>query len=307
MRVYGLSLGLVLGFASAASGQVTLEVTQDQQQFLQGEAIQVAVRITNRSGQTLHLGEEQDWLTFDIEPREGAVVSKVAEVPVQGAFDLESSRVAIKRVDLAPWFAPMQPGHYGITATLHIKDWNRQVLSPPKFFDIIEGAKLWEQEVGIPDDSGTNGTPELRKYILQQANYLKGQIRLYLRVTDSYGKTYRVFPIGPMISFGRPEAQVDKFSHLHVLYQSGPSLFSYTVYDYEGNLLARQSYDYQGTRPKLRVDEDAIVFVYGGVRRYASNDVPSTPEDTLKPVARTNEVPPPYTPEPASKKGSKKK
>src|SRR5512133_290514 len=303
MRAYQVLMGLVLASLATASAQVTVEVTQEQNQFLQGEAIPVAVRITNRSGQTLHLGEEQDWLTFDIEAREGSVVSKTADVPVSGEFDLESSRVAIKRVDLAPCFGPMQPGHYGITATVHIKEWNRQVLSPAKFFDVIEGAKLWEQEVGIPDDSGTSsGSPEMRKYILQQANYLKGQIRLYLRVTDTYGKTYRLFPIGPMISFGRPEAQVDKFSHLHVLYQSGPSLFSYTVYDYEGNMLARQGYDYRESRPRLRVDEDAIIFVYGGIRHYLPNDIPPTPEDTLKPVERTNEPPKTATPDTGAKK-----
>lgn len=292
MRVYRLAAALWLGLICACSAQVTVEVTQEQQQFLQGEAIHVAVRITNRSGQTLHLGDEEDWLKLDIEAREGSIVSKTGDVPVKGSFDLESSSVAIKRLDLAPYFAPMQPGHYGITATVHIKDWNRDILSPPKFFDIIEGAKLWEQEVGVPPETpGASTSPEVRKYILQQANYLKGQIRLYLRVTDSYGKTYRVFPIGQMISFGRPEAQVDKFCHLHVLYQNGPSLFSYTVYDLDGSLLARQSFDYEATRPKLRMDEDGIVFVFGGVRRITLNDVPPASEDTLQPAARTNDLP----------------
>lgn len=313
MRAFVLIGGLVLAFGVAAPAQVTVEVTQEQQQFLQGEAIPVAVRITNRSGQTLHLGEELDWLEFTIEARDGAPVSSIGEVPVAGAFELESSLVATKRVDLAPYFAPMQPGRYGITATVYIKDWKRQISSPLKFFDIIEGAKLWQQEFGVPSESGPNAAPEVRRYILQQANYLKGQIRLYLRVTDSYGKTFRVFPIGQMISFGRPEAQLDKFSHLHVLYQNGPGQFSYTVYDYNGMLLARQSYEYQGTRPKLRVDEDGIIYVFGGVRRPGPTDVPPTPEDTLTPATPTNQIPAPATvqktepPEKPSKKTGKSK
>jgi hypothetical protein len=312
MRAFGLVWGLVLAFSAAAPAQVTVELTQEQQQFLQGEAIPVAVRITNRSGQSLHLGEEEDWLTFTIETREGAPVPSTGNVPVQGAFELESSHMATKRADLAPHFSPMLPGHYGITATVFIKDWNRQIASPVKYFDIVEGAKLWEQEFGIPVEPGSTATPEVRKYILQQANYLKGQIRLYLRVTDSYGKTYRVFPIGQVISFGRPEAQVDKFSHLHVLYQNGPGQFSYTVYDHDGMLLARQTYDYQGSRPKLRSDEDSVIYVFGGVRRYSSTDVPQSPEeDAIKPATatRTNDVPPPYNPaektDKPKKKGSK--
>jgi hypothetical protein len=287
VKKYAIALcALWAGWTACA--QVTVEITQEQQQFLQGEAINVAVRITNRSGQTLKFGETDDWLTLGIESREGLVVGKLEEVPVKGEFDLESMKVATKRANITPYFAPMRPGNYGITATLYVKEWNREITSPVKYFDVIEGAKLWEQEVGVPNDD--NSPPEIRKYTLQQANYLKGLIRLYLRVSDTYGKTYRVFPIGPMISFGRPEPQVDKFGHLHVLYQTGPSLFSYTVYDLEGTLLARQAYEYQATRPKLRMDEDGIVFVFGGVRRLTPNDVPPSSEDDLKPVGSTNSV-----------------
>src|SRR6185295_6445177 len=112
---------------------------------------------------------------------------------------------------LAPYFTLLKPGHYSVTATVRIKSWERELTSPPKGFDIIHGAKLWEQDFGLPaSTSSTNASPEVRKYILEQANYLKGQIRLYLRVTDGSGlRSMRVFPIGQMISFSRPECQVD--------------------------------------------------------------------------------------------------
>ncbi len=288
-----------------ALAQVTVEVTQEQHQFLQGESLPVAVRITNRSGQTLHLGADEDWLTFSIEGQDGRIVSKISEVPVKGEFDLESSLVATKRADLVSSFAPMTPGHYAIVATIRIKEWNREISSPPAYFDIIEGAKLWEQEVGVPPSTtGAAAAPELRKYILQQANYLRGQIRLYLRITDSYGKTYRVFPVGRLVSFSRPEPQVDKFSHLHLLYQNGPSSFSYCVFDLDGTVLARQTYEYSGSRPVLRMDDDGTVFIVGGVRRISSKDVPpASPEDNLQPV-QTNDVSKTNTP--PTKKKSKR-
>lgn len=139
-------------------------------------------------------------------------------------------------------------------------------------------SKIWEQEVGIPPSAGSAGAaPEIRKYILQQANYLKGRIRLYLRVMDANGKVFRVFPIGPMVSFGRPEPQVDKASNLHVLYQYGPSAFSYTVFSPQGDLLVRRTYDYVGSRPRLGLDEAGDITVLGGVRRFAATDLPKPP------------------------------
>ncbi|HEY5910777.1 MAG TPA: hypothetical protein VJA21_09265 [Verrucomicrobiae bacterium] len=286
MKVSGLGAILLAGSLLPACGQMTVEVTQDQDQFLEGESLPVAVRIANRSGQTLRLGAAEDWLSFTIESREGPVVSKIGEAPVKGEFDLESSEIATKRVDLVSYFAPMAPGHYAIVATVHVKEWNRDIASPPRYFDVIDGTRLWEQEVGVPTAPGvSNAAPELRKYILQQANYLRSQVRLYLRITDSYGKTYRVFPIGNLVSFSRPEPQVDRFSRLHVLFQNGPTRFSYSSFDLDGTLLARQTYDYVGARPRLRVDDDGAISVFGGVRRTTASDVPPPVfENNLRPL-----------------------
>ncbi len=294
MKVSVWWLALLAASLATARAQVLVEVTQDQKQFLQGEELPVAVRVINRSGQTLHLGEETNWLTFSIETREGSVAEKLGEVPVVGGFDLESSKVAIKRVNLAPYFNLTQPGGYAILATVRIPQWGREVTSPPRPFTIIEGAKLWEQEVGVPGSATAGGMPEIRKYILQQANYLKGELRLYLRVTDSYGKVIRVQPIGPVVSFGRPETQVDKVSNLHLLYQNGPYAFSYSRFNTDGQLLERQTYDYVNTRPRLKEDDAGNITVSGGVRRVVASDVPPPNPDVAAEApskSRTTEKP----------------
>jgi len=276
MKVLGLWLMLLAAALPPVSAQVTVEVTQEQDQFLPAESMPVAVRITNRSGQALRLGQGEDWLTFSVESRKSEVVPKIGEVPVAGEFVLESSRVATKRVDLAPYFVLNRPGRYSVTATIQIKDWNQSLRSEPKNFDVIEGARLWEQEIGVPDSAaGTNATPEVRKFILQQANYLKSQLRLYVRLTDaSETRTFRVFPLGSLVSFGRPEPQVDKFSSLHVLYQEGPHAFIYTVVNSDGEIITRRTYDYVDKRPRLVPDTEGKVLVTGGVRRPTAKDVP---------------------------------
>ncbi len=298
MKFCACGLGVLLFSLGLASAQVTVEVTQDQEQFLPGEALPVAVRITNRSGQTLHLGAEDDWLSFIVEGRDGRVVEKSGDVPVVGEFELPPSKVAIKRVDLAPCFPVTTPGRYSITAVVRVRSWNQELTSPAKSFDLIEGTSLYEQEVGVPRTEGdTNSAPEVRRYLLQQANYIRGQLRLYLRVTDAYGKPLRVCPIGKLLSFSRPEAEVDNTSRLHVLYQDGPRSFSYNVFDVQGLVSARQTYDYVTNRPHLRNDREGNISVAGGLRRVTPNDVPPPKDDDidspLPPVEPSTNTPPP--------------
>jgi hypothetical protein len=274
MKCSGLLLAVLLASMGSLSAQVTVEVTLDQEQFLPGEALPAVVRITNRSGQTLHLGSDAAWLRFSIESREGSVVLKKGEAPVVEAFSLESSKRAIKRVDLEPYFNLAKAGRYSIVAAVTVKEWNQQITSDPKSFDIIEGSKLWEQEIGVPNPgAASNPTPEVRKYTLQEAYHLQKNLMLYLRLTDATGKINKVFPIGPMVSFGQPDPEVDQLSNLHVLYQNGPHSFDYTVINPDGDVLLHQGYEYT-TRPRLQADGNGNFTVVGGVRRMASDDVP---------------------------------
>jgi len=285
MKKIGLCLGLLAAFLAPLSAQVRIEVALDQEQFLCGEPVPAAVRIHNRSGETLRLGAQDNWLTFSIESREQPLVAKLGDVPVVGAFDLQSSKVGTKRVDLAPYFSLDQPGHYTVIATMRIPGWEHELTSPPTAFDVIEGAKLWEREFGVPPPGAApNAEPEVRRYVLQQANYVKNQIGLYLRVTDASGKALRVIPLGRMISFSRPEAQVDRFSDLHVLYQNGPRSFSYTVVNPAGSVVTHQTHEYINSRPRLQADSEGGISVQGGVRRMTANDIP-------KPLAPPQEAP----------------
>jgi hypothetical protein len=278
---------LAIIFVSRAAAQVEVTLSLDQEQFLPSETIPLAVKITNRSGQQLHLGADADWLTFGVESADGFVVLKNSEVPVTGAFDLETGQLAIKRVDLQPYFNLAKPGRYRVTATLHIKDWGVQLASAPKNFDVITGAKLWEQDFGV---ATTNGMPEARKYLLEQANYLKEQLRLYVQVSDpSESQVFKVTALGPMVSFSHPEAQVDRQSRLNVLWQTGAQGFSFVVVNPDGTAAPVEYYDIFPTRPKLAVTDNGDVVVVGGARRAKAAELPmvKSPDElqhTVQPV-----------------------
>jgi len=259
-----------------APAQVSVEVTLDQDQFLPSETLPVAVHITNRSGQPLHLGADANWLTFDVESADGFIVVKNAEVPVTGEFDLDSSQVATKRVNLEPYFGLARAGRYRVVATLRIKEWGAVVSSGPQTFDVIDGAKLWSQDFGLPVPAGvTNRAPEVRKYVLEEANYLRQQLRMYALVSDASGsRVFKVSPIGAMVSFSQPDAQLDRASRLHVLYQSGASTFTYAVINPDGEIVQKEIYDYLNTHPRLRATGDGSITVNGGVRRLKADEMP---------------------------------
>jgi hypothetical protein len=280
VKASALFLVVLFGVLGRLSAQVSVDIALVQEQFLSGETLNASVLVTNRSGQVIRFGSDDSWLTFTIESQDHFVVSRNGTPPVAGEFALESSKRAIKTVELTPYFNFSNSGRYTITATIWIKEWNQQFTSAPKAFEIIQGVKLWEEEVGVPKpDGATNAVPELRRYVLQQANYLRKQLMLYLQITDRTGKVYRVFPLGPMLSFGQPEAQVDKISNLHVLYQTGPHSFSYIVVNPDGTVIVRQTYDYT-TRPRLTMDDEGKLKVVGGARRVTVTDVPTFSGET---------------------------
>ncbi len=294
LSILGLAL---LSLFNAPAQVVTVQVTTDQDQFLPGESLPVTVRIANNSGQSLHLGADANWLTFNVESADNnGVVMKNADPPVVDVFDLGSSEVATKRLNLAPYFALTRAGSYRVVATVRIPEWGKAVTSPAREFDIIDGAQLWSQDFGLPMPAGvTNQLPIVRKYILEEANYLRKQLRLYVLVSDPSGALIlKASAIGPMVSFSQPEAQLDRASNLHVLYQSGAQSFIYSVVNPDGNIVQQEIYDYLGTRPRLALNDDGNIVVKGGVRRPKPGEMPvikspdqlSAPAPTPAPAKR---------------------
>lgn len=287
MKTFPVILALAWLAFSSASAQVSVELALDQDQFLPGESLPVAVKITNRSGRLLHLGAAADWVTFSVESVDGFVVSKTSEVPVAGEFDLESSQMGTKRVDIMPYFGITKPGRYKVTATLRIKDWSAQTASAPKTFDVINGAKLWSQDFGVP---ATNGVPEMRKFTLEKASYVRSQMRLYVQVSDAAeSRLIRTRELGPTVSFSRPEAQVDRRSLLHVLWQSGAQSFNYCAVDPDGTIVRRENYDDFNTRPRLAVNDNGEVLIIGGIRRSKPGEVPAVQPPVEVPAATPTE------------------
>src|SRR5687768_4256401 len=132
MQSFLLSLGVLLLTLVSLDAQVSVELVLDQQQYLRDEPVVAKVRITNRSGKTLKLGREADWLSFSVETREGRSTARISDVPVQEEFTLGSSIVATRTVDLMPHYDLSAAGQYTVAATIKVPGWNQELPTKPK-------------------------------------------------------------------------------------------------------------------------------------------------------------------------------
>lgn len=270
-----------------AHAQVTAEVILDRQTFIADEAVVAGVKVVNFSGRTLKLGADPKWIRFNLASDTKQVVDKDGDVPMDRAFDLESSNQAIRRANITPYFRFSQPGHYRLSATVTIPGVG-EITAKPASFDLMSGSRLWEQACGFTPKSGPE---ETRRFILIRASH-NNQMRLYVRVTDAEERrVFQVYPIGTLLTFSAPEKQIDRHSNLHVLSQFTARAFNYCVIDPNGNLILRQTWDYTANRPILVLDDSGEIMVKGGARHPTASDLPGEGPDAAVKTTQ-NEVPP---------------
>ncbi len=284
MKIAVALLAAWMGFTLRA--QVEVEIRCAQKRFLPSESIPLSVRIGNLTGMPLKLGTWPGWLSFSVEQMPAGVVKKIGDISESGEFTLEQSTVGTIKYDLSSVFEIDQMGNYRVTATVTPLEGGESFTSAPFPIEVVNGTRIEDRTFGytLPD-----GTIEQRKYILQQANYLK-QLQLYLRVTDrSESHTYKVISLGGLVSFKRPEFLVDKQSRFHILHQYSATESRYHVIDPDGTVITKEIRVGGDRRPQLRVNDEGLVAVIGGVRRLDKSDVPPPTEAEWK-AARDAEI-----------------
>lgn len=281
-RLAGLlvvSAALLLGPAvpRAAAAAIELQLLLDETIFLPGEELPVGVRIANLSGAPVTFGASSNWLIFYAETKEGDIVTRLGQVPVTGEFTLDSTKAGTKWWNLQPYFDLTTPGSYNLYAEIRVPEWNERLVSEPVPIAIQNARSLWEIAFGVPPGAGADPStePEIRRYSLVAASRQKER-RLYARVTDqSGGYIHRVVLLDRLLSFATPQQQLDARGHLHVLFQTGSSSYTYTVIDPDGLLTIRQRHDITpNSRPRLATESDGTITVAGGRRTPTPSDVP---------------------------------
>lgn len=276
----------LLAAGSVARGQslgLTAQLILKPDILLPAEDMNLKLRIVNRSGQTLLLGGSDDWVTFTIQDATGFIAPILSPMANAGPFTLATGMMGTRDFNPAPNFDFRKPGRYTISAQIQIPQWHQTISCKPIAFTVVEGTPLpgmANLEFGLPTaPDQTNTAPVTRRYSLLRVAY-QDELKLYFRLTDSSGQILRCCAAGRLLSFSVPEARIDPFNNLHLLWQTGAKEFTYLVYTPDGGLLLRETHAYTDTRPTLVVNEHNNVEVAGGVRVYSAGDIPSPIRET---------------------------
>ena len=273
-----LLIGLAL--AATAQAQIQVELKFSRLQYVAYEPVIATVKITNLAGRDIDLRDEagQRWFGFEITANEGRYLAPTAQ-PAEPPLKIDAGQTVTRKVNLTPLFPVHDLGPYRVRANVFFADLNKFFYSPTKVFHVGDARPIWQRTVGIPDDSPAAGN--VRTYSLL-SNRFADHTKLYVRVEDkSTGAVYNTFPLGRVIAYDGPHAELDRGNQLHVLHCAAPRTWAYSQIGLNGQLLARSTFMETKTRPRLRQTPDGNVAVRGGMLDAPVAQSPQNPASKL--------------------------
>ncbi|HEY8899847.1 MAG TPA: hypothetical protein VIM61_05500 [Chthoniobacterales bacterium] len=244
-----LALGALLVFLPQADAQVRVDLGLRRSLFIRYEPVIATVTITNLSGRDIELNnvDNHKWFSFNIvSVQQGQADSPVP--PYNADYSLDPVTIpagqSLKRaVNITPLYPITEYGIYRVRATIYEAQSRRFYSSnPPLNIEITEGRTLWEQTVGVPANQSTSDGVETRTLTLL-THRLPDQTQLYLRIQDKErGLIYCTHQLGRVVSFNKPQVEIDANNDIHILQNTSPRMFLYTKVGLDGKILDRKQY-----------------------------------------------------------------
>jgi hypothetical protein len=284
MRILA-SLLLALLLAGTAQAQIQVELKLRRIQHVAHEPVIATVTITNLAGREIELRNDagQTWFGFEVTANEGRYLPAAPRDP-EPPLRMATGQTVTRKVNLTAIFPVQELGPYHVRANVFFADLNKFFYSQSKVFQVGDARPIWQRTVGVPDSAA--GPGDVRTYSLL-SNRFPDHTKLYVRVEDkSTGAVYSTFPLGRVIAYEQPQAELDRANQLHVLHCSAPRTWAYSQIGINGQLIAHRTFMETKTRPRLRPTADGAVAVRGGML-----DVPAT-QTSKNPGPKLSDRPP---------------
>jgi hypothetical protein len=255
----------VLLSATAAKGQIQVDLKFKRLQYIAYEPVVATLAITNLAGRDIELQDAngQSWLGFEVTGNEGQPIAPLNGDNVQPPLKIEAGQRVTRQIDLGPLYPVHDFGAYHVRTNVYFADLAKFFYSATRVFEVTDARPIWQQTVGIPTGAPASG--DVRTYSLL-TNRFPDHTSLYVRVQDKdSGIVYATYSLGRTIAFEQPQAEIDRANQLHVLHCAAPRAWSYSRIDLNGQLLEHSSFMETKNRPRLVHSPNGEVAVRGGM------------------------------------------
>src|SRR5215469_2664808 len=258
------SAGVFL-FATAADGQIQVDLKFKRLQYIAYEPVVATVAITNLAGRDIELrdADGQSWLGFELTGSEEEPIAPLSTANREPPLKIAAGQRVTRQIDLTPLYPVHEFGDYHVRTNVYFADLGKFFYSPNRVFEVTDARPIWEQTVGVPN--GVAGSGEVRTYSLL-TNRFPDHTSLYVRVQDKdTGVVYATYSLGRTIALEQPQAEIDRANQLHVLHCAAPRAWSYARIGLNGELLTHSSFMETKTRPHLVHSGNGEIAVHGGM------------------------------------------
>lgn len=225
---------LCLFTAGQAAAHVDVRLQPVRGEFLLGEGVSVKLRITNHSDTVLVLDNTPDrqWLHFTLtrsgssQPLAPKAIPSFKKIVVNPG----SSHEVV--VNLRPYFYFNSVGSFKIVATVRMPDMQSTYSSNRASFTLSNGGSVRSFAV---HSGGRNLKLNVKIMRAGEKDCLFGQV-----VNADSGAVIGACYLGQYLNFMEPRVMIDRKQNLHVLCQSTPTYFTYSVMGTDGSRLSYQ-------------------------------------------------------------------
>lgn len=273
--------------ASSVFSQISMEITLNQDVYLQYEPVYVRVYMRNMSAHSLAFGESkglQGTLSFHIYPagRNATLIppKKAGVLPSMTGVILQPGTVRQFTFLLSKFYDIRRLGPLSIKAVVSHPQLPASYESNTVHCKIVSGKKVWGPvaagipDTGLPSSDLSAASPnriKTRNYTI--VSYFTGKVTALALVIDDADRVYKVRRVGfDLGSELKPKCEVDFLSRLNIMLAVTNEVFAYYQFNIDGGLERKKIYMKTTTTPTLVHDKDTgIVMPAGG--REARRDI----------------------------------
>lgn len=222
-----------LMLAGQAYAQVDVRVTPVRGQFLVGENVQLELKITNHTDIPLALDNtpERAWLHFTVTRSGNSQPLPPKVIPHFSKTVINPGSAKKIVINLRPFFHFTHDGVYRVVATVRMPDMQTTYSSNRAHFTLSNGGSVKTFAI---QSGGKRLKMHVKMMRAGEKDCLFGQV-----VNADSGAVVGACFMGQFLNFMEPRIMMDRSQNLHVLCQSTPTYFTYSVMGKDG---ARKSY-----------------------------------------------------------------